>query len=106
MSPEAIKDTCGPDYPRRIFTEGMCFSLSRESRWMRFYEGSPTHSAEVSRLMDGSAVISLADLQKEWPLWTNEEKEEFVHALSTVKPVPENLELRDFISATKQLPEK
>ena len=98
MSPEAIKDTFGPDYPTRILTEGMCFSLVRETRWMRFYECPTSRSAEVSRLMDGSAVISLADLQNEWSLWTEDEKNEFVYALSTVKQTPDTIELKDFVS--------
>jgi len=101
MSPEAIKDTFGPDYPRRICIEGLYFPLIRESRWMRFYEGSPARSAEVSRLMDGSAVISLADLRNEWPLWSKEEKNEFFHALSTVKETPETVQLKDFVSRQK-----
>lgn len=98
MSPEAMKDTFGPDYPRRIFVDGMYFPLVRETRWLRFYEGSPAYSAEISRLMDGSAVISLADLQDEWPLWCKKEKNEFVHALSTVKQTPETVQLKDFVS--------
>ena len=68
---------------------------------MRFYEGSPARSAEVSRLMDGSAVISLADLRNEWPLWSKEEKNEFFHALSTVKETPETVQLKDFVSRQK-----
>ncbi len=52
--------------------------LSRETRFSRNYHATePKMGAMISRFMDGSANIALAELQIEWLTWTESERIDF-----------------------------
>lgn len=52
--------------------------LSRKTRFSRSYHAAePKMGAMISRFMDGSATIAFAELQIEWPTWTESERTDF-----------------------------
>jgi hypothetical protein len=62
---------------------GVEMTLDRETRWSRHYYNRELRQRHlVSRFMDGSAAITLADLQKEWPSWGEEERLDFCQSIS------------------------
>jgi hypothetical protein len=53
--------------------------LARETPFSRYYHsGDPKQGGHViSRFMDGSASITAAELQRDWPSWTDEQRVDF-----------------------------
>src|SRR5688572_19601313 len=52
--------------------------LRRETHWYRVYDmEAPDHSFHESKFRDGSATITLAELKKEWPTWSDWERTDF-----------------------------
>ena len=102
MTPEAIVATFGPGYPGAVLIDSLRLPLIRETRWKRFY-GAETEkvSAEVSRLMDGSTVFNVNELQNEWSNWRKDERDKFTSALSCAKVDSNILEMRDFVGLPK-----
>ena len=63
----------GNEYPAAMMIKGIRAPLSFESRFSRSYshhsDGQKT-THTLSRFMDGSASITVNQLQREWPNWT------------------------------------
>ncbi len=57
--------------------------LVKETRWSRHFE-DPLMEMKVteSKFRDGSASISLNDLRMGWSLWSQEEQQDFSHAVT------------------------
>src|SRR5262245_60424430 len=76
--------------------------LDRETRWSRHYSKKPErrqHYGE-SRFMDGSATITLAELEAHWSEWPDHERMDFSHAFGTWgQKVPERLAILRFLVA-------
>jgi hypothetical protein len=100
MTKEAIIATFGEEYPAAVFTDGTRLLLIKETRWKRFYTGGK-FNAEVSRLMDGSTSFTLKELQKEWPTWMADERDEFKDALNCAKIDSNISAMRDFVGLPK-----
>ncbi|HWC59966.1 MAG TPA: hypothetical protein VHC44_09765 [Verrucomicrobiae bacterium] len=73
-----MKNQFGEDYPQAIVLEGLRIPLSSERRFSRsFYSKEHRQGAEISRFMDGSASITVVELKREWPRWSNEVRRDF-----------------------------
>jgi len=56
-------------------------TVARETRWSREYQSADNSERFLdSRFRDGSASITLSELTREWPEWTQSEKLEFAQA--------------------------
>jgi len=76
-----LKKHYGDEYPAAVISDGIRMPLRRETRFSRTYEAPHRKlSTIVSRFMDGSASISAAELQKEWPHWKESERIDFCQA--------------------------
>lgn len=85
-----MKERFGKEYPAAAFHDGARMPLAREGRWSRYYEHPETKAILiVSRFQDGSASITLEDLQREWPCWDSRERMEFSLASSWLSRSPE-----------------
>ena len=52
--------------------------LVRETRWHREYAlEEPNHLFQESKFADGSASVTLEELEKEWPTWSEWERIDF-----------------------------
>jgi hypothetical protein len=64
----------GPEYPHAVTKpDGERLPLLREKRWSREF-GTEQSTLIISRFVDGSATISLAELRGEWSQWTRAER--------------------------------
>ena len=73
-----------------------------ETRWTRHYSKKPHRRMRYSesRFMDGSATITLAELERDWAKWTDSEKMDFSHSFATWgRDVPERAEILRFLVA-------
>lgn len=71
----------GDEYPAAITVNGIRMSLTSERRWTRNYQNEDGSTAcEISRFMDGSASISFIDFVREWPGWSQRERQDFCSA--------------------------
>ena len=78
MAAKDLKGIYGEEYPDAVIIDRVRLPLSRETRFSRSYRAAePKMGAIISRFMDGSATIALADLQLEWPTWTESERTDF-----------------------------
>lgn len=59
----------GPEYPAFLLQGRERLPLLRERRWSRVH-GNEHAKTVISRLMDGSASITLGELVSGWPEWT------------------------------------
>jgi hypothetical protein len=89
VNAKALEKMYGDEYPAVAVYEGTRMVLAVETRFTRDYR---TPEAEmktakiggliVSRFMDGSASITLAELEREWPTWTSGERVDFSQSCS------------------------
>ena len=75
----------GDEYPRAVTLNGVRMPLTRESDYSRFYRTDDgKYGFVVSRFRDGSASISLAQVEAGWPSWSDDKRRDFCgscHAL-------------------------
>ena len=78
MTIEQLKEMYGEEYPAAVVVDGVRLGLTKERRFSRSYD-SPDHKlgSEISRFMDGSARITALELEREWPNWTENERNDF-----------------------------
>ena len=99
MSIEDLNKSFGEEYPAAIVSKGIRFPLCRETKFTRVY-CSPTDRNEehhFSRFMDGSASITLPQLQREWPDWTESERIDFCNGCSWLSKQPDYSDMLHFI---------
>ena len=81
MTLEQLKERYGPEYPTAIVVDGVRLALSQERRFSRSYDADDHRiSSVVSRFVDGSASMTYAQLEAEWPAWTEHERLDFCNA--------------------------
>ena len=91
----------GDEYPAVAVFSGARMPLAREGRWSREYEHPETKAVLViSRFQDGSASISLRDLEREWPCWNAWERMEFCQASAWLNKSPEFPDMLRYIMRT------
>jgi hypothetical protein len=81
VNQEQLKKSYGDDYPAAIVAEGARIPLTRETGFSRTYhskELNMTH--DVSKFMDGSASITLGELERDWGTWMDDERLDFLNA--------------------------
>lgn len=73
-----VKKQYGEEYPAAAMMDGFRLPLVKETRWSREYHSeSAKFGAVMSRFMDGSATLSLAELERDWPQWGESERIDF-----------------------------
>ncbi len=88
----------GDEYPAAVVSDGIRLPLRKERRFSRSYH-SEEHKlgCEISRFMDGSASITSAQLQQEWPSWNKETRMDFCAAYHWLNKQPDFPEMLRFI---------
>lgn len=78
MDAGELKQRFGGEYPAAVTIDGDRQPLSKETPFSRSYDSADGKRVTIiSRFMDGSASITLARLQREWPTWTADERSDF-----------------------------
>jgi hypothetical protein len=80
LNADQIKSMYGDEYPAFAVVNGNRISLWLETQFSRHYSSSDPNkpcAAHVSRYMDGSASMTLEQLQREWLIWTGHERQDF-----------------------------
>jgi hypothetical protein len=81
VSAKEIGELYGTEYPEAVTMFDIRMPLVKERRFARFYSSQdPKVSTEVSRFSDGSASITLAELQADWSGWPETDKRDFCSA--------------------------
>jgi hypothetical protein len=79
----------GPDYPRYVTAPGgERLPLLREKRWSREF-ATDQATFIISRFMDGSASLSLAELRSEWPGWPRADRLDYCVNCSSLEEQPD-----------------
>jgi hypothetical protein len=85
-----MKTYFGDEYPAAITVDGVRLPLIAERRWTRTYADQGRNVwHHHSRFMDGSATISFPLFAKEWPSWSEEERQDFCSACSWLQEQPD-----------------
>jgi len=80
-----LKKIFGDDYPRTVTILGRRLPLEREGRFTRYYYSEEQkHGAEVSKFEDGSASITLDELEDGWERWPQRDRQDFVSACNAL----------------------
>src|SRR5262249_51440483 len=71
MNDQELKKAFGNDYPIAVIVKGVRMPLAAETRFTRYYHtGEPnTGGCTISRFMDGSALMTAAELRRDWAAW-------------------------------------
>lgn len=78
MKMSDLKKLYGEEYPLAVTTDGIRLPLSRETRFARIYASDGRKMQyEISRFMDESASITVSELRREWPEWTEKIRSDF-----------------------------
>jgi hypothetical protein len=78
-----LKKVYGEEYPLAVTQQGIRFPLAREYRFSRVFDRADLKKGiSVSRFMDGSVGITLAELAEGWPTWTLWERTDFCQECS------------------------
>lgn len=78
-----MKSYFGDEYPAAVTFDGVRMPLVTERRWTRSYAAKDRKMwHEVSRFMDGSAAITFPEFAREWPTWSERERQNFCGACS------------------------
>jgi hypothetical protein len=89
----------GPEYPRFVAAPGgRRLPLVRETRWSREF-GDPQSVLVISRLMDGSAQLSAAELRAESSTWSPAERLDYSRSCCWSKGEPDFADQLRFIIA-------
>lgn len=78
-----MKSYFGDEYPAAVTFDGVRMPLVTERRWTRSYAAKDRKMwYKVSRFMDGSAAITFQEFAREWPKWSERERQDFCGACS------------------------
>jgi hypothetical protein len=99
MKMDALKKMYGAEYPDAVLVNGVRMSIWLESQFTRFYwaENRKDTGTQISRFMDGSASMSAEQLQREWPTWTECQREDFCQASVWLYKQPDYADMLRFI---------
>src|SRR5205809_311898 len=88
----------GDEYPAAVVVDGIRLPLWRERRFSRSYH-SDQHKmgSQVSRFMDGSASITVSELQREWHTWTEDQRMDFCQSCCWLHEQPDFADMLRFI---------
>jgi len=85
MTPDENAKKYGAEYPAAITTGAVRLPLLKEARFWRDF-GVPQRTHRISRFMDGSASMTLAQLEQEWPGWSDGDRLGFCGACNWLHP--------------------
>ena len=76
-----MKNYFGDEYPAAVTINGVRMPLVSERRWTRSYAAEDRKMWHmVSRFMDGSAAITFVEFTRDWPKWSEGERQDFCAA--------------------------
>ena len=76
-----MKNDFGDEYPAAITFKGVRMPLIVERRWTRYYASkNPKMGHLISRFMEGSAAFTFQELARDWPTWSEDERQDFCSA--------------------------
>ena len=85
-----MKEEYGDEYPAAIVVDGIRFPLGRGGRFARRYRSNDDSMGyDISRLMDGSTSIDVAELQREWPALSETDRLDFCQGCSWLRDQPD-----------------
>jgi hypothetical protein len=94
----AMKSHFGDQYPAAVTINGVWMPLVTERRWTRYYASkNPNMGFQVSRFMDGSATITFQEFAREWPDWSERERQDFCSACSWLHEQPDYPDILRYI---------
>jgi hypothetical protein len=77
--------TLGDEYPQAVTLNGIRMTLVRETEFSRRYAtADKKRYFSISRFMDGSASISLLEVEAGWPSWSGTQRLDFCGACSAL----------------------
>lgn len=81
MNLEELKRRYGEEYPAAVIIDGSRMPLAKERRFSRSYRSVEQKTgADISRFMDGSASITIAQLQNQWATYSGDERMDFCNS--------------------------
>ncbi len=81
MSPKELKRSYGEEYPAAVVSNGLRMPLVKERHFSRSYSAvEEKKGMEISRFMDGSASMTLEQLQSGWTSWGEDERVDFCNS--------------------------
>jgi hypothetical protein len=73
-------------------------TLASETRWSRLYRSADGRFERFeSRFSDGTATVTLAELQADWPHWNEDERLDFCHSFVCTVDVSDREEILRFL---------
>ena len=98
MNADALKKLFGDEYPVAVMENGIRLPLRHERRFVRSYH-SAEHKlgSEVSRFMDGSASITVSELQREWHTWSDRDRIDFCQNCCWLSEQPDFPDMLRFV---------
>lgn len=98
MDADALKVEYGDEYPAAIIVDGIRLPLGREGRFARRYRSDDHRMGhDISRFMDGSASMDVAELQREWPALTETDRLDFCQGCSWLRDQPDLPDMIRFV---------
>lgn len=83
---ETLRAEYGDEFPRAVNLLGVRYALTRERAFSRVYWAADRKSSFVmSRFHDGSASISLPEVEARWAGWSNDERLDLCASLGSLE---------------------
>jgi len=98
MNANDLKESYGEEYPAAVIFDGVRLPLQRETRFLRnYYSSEHKLGYQISRFMDGTASMTVAQLQSEWARWEEHERLEFCQMSTWLHEQPDYPDMLRFI---------
>lgn len=95
---DSLKKIWGDEYPAAVILHGVRAELWKETRFMRRYKTKENRmGASIPRFLDGSASISMEELKRIWPTWSDEERDDFCSAAGHIPAQADKPDILRFI---------
>src|SRR5215471_11629635 len=84
---EGFEKGFGDEYPAALTFKGKRVLLERETRFIRYYPNPEPRQPregdhlEILRFVDGSASLTLSQLENEWDSWTEHDRMDLCRSL-------------------------
>src|SRR6058998_3615882 len=86
---EGFEQGFGQEYPPAITVLGVRLPLAYETRFIRHFRSAESYlphpmQSDISRFVDGSAALTLQQLEREWHSWTQADRLDFCASIETL----------------------
>lgn len=99
VTAEELSRAYGEEYPAAVIRDGVRLPLKRETRFSRHYQSGNKKAPTliVSRFMDRSASMTFAQLVRDWPTLSTDERVDFCNECSWLNHQPDFPEIIRFV---------